>query len=167
MLTRRQQAQAEFEWALHRVVERLGAPLLSPVLGIQQRYISRMANPNDQGAHFRARDLIPTTMLGLRYLSREVALAPLGIAARAVGYMLVRQPREPRERDLLRGLAMASRCMGDLGECSILAIDPRGPAGRVIDAREVRAIAQAGHRLQTQVAGIVTLAQALHRGGRP
>jgi hypothetical protein len=148
-------------------VEALKANRLGPVLGIDQKYLSRMANPNDHGAHFRARDLIPAMAMACQGLDPDIALGPLQAQAHALGHALYPLPAGPVNSDVITNLSRASRRFGDLGEFSIAAIDPAGEGGHRITAQELAAIQRAGFALAAKAASVVAICKALHRSPRP
>ena len=155
---------SEFEWALHRLVETLTAPVLGPPLGVKQGYLSRMANPWDSGAHFRARDLAQTINLGLSRLGPDLALAPLAALAAQVGCGIYPLPPAPAAPDVIRGLSRLARAHGDLGEHAVIAIDPRGDRGPRVSRGELLLIETAGYGVASQAAAVMHAARALHHG---
>lgn len=155
----------EFEFALQRLVGALGGAALGNALGIKRGYLNRMANPNDQETHFRARDLIPVMRLGLDVLDRDTALAPLMILARAAGQALYPVMPFPRPADVLGSLSLTARHWGRLGECSIAALDPHSEGGRRVTGHELLVVEESGHNLISHTAAVVSAFRALHQGG--
>ena len=154
----------EFEWTLHRLVDALSAPVLGPRLRIKQGYLSRMANPWDSGAHFRARDLGRTINLGLARLGPDMALAPLAALAAEAGCGIYPLPPAPAAPDVIRGLSQLARAHGDLGEHAVVAIDPRGDRGPRVSRSELIQIESAGYCVASHAAAVMHAARALHQG---
>lgn len=155
----------EFEFALQRLVAALGGKPLGTALGIKQGYLNRMTNPDDDGTHFRAKDLIPVMRLGLDTLDPDTALAPLMILARAAGQALYPVQPFPRPADVIGSLSLTARHWGRLGEGSISALDPHGEAGPRVSARELLVVEESGHSLICQTAAVISAFRALHQGG--
>ena len=151
-----------FEWALHGLVGSLSAPALGKVLGIEPKYLSRMANPNDTGAHFRAKDLGPAMFLGICHgLPAGIALAPLQVLAGQLGCAVATLPQPPTHGGLVLDMSKAHKAIGDLGQAAVVSIDPASHGGADITAAELEAIASAGHRLHSHIQGVVLHAAAL------
>lgn len=156
----------EFEWSLHRLVEALSAPILGPLLRIKPGYLSRMANPWDNGAHFRARDLAKAVNLGLARFGPDLALAPLTALAGQVGCGLYPLPPAPDTPDVILGLSQLARAHGDLGQHAVVAIDPRGDRGPNISRSELILIESAGYGVASHAAAVMHAARALHQERR-
>ena len=155
----------EFEFALQALVAGLGGQSLGEALGIQRGYLNRMANPHDDGTHFRARDLIPAMRLALQSLGPDEALAPLRILARALGQALYPAVPAAAPLDVIGCLSLTARHWGRLGESSIRAMTPDSEGGPRITARELVVVEDSGHSLISQAAAVVSAVRALHQGG--
>lgn len=154
--------EAEFEKALHDVVHAVGTNELGKLLDIKPGYLRRMALPYDREACFRARDLIPALSLARQRLPQELALAPLEILARALGYAVFPLPQRPTGPGVILSVSNAARAFGDLGAESVAAVDPRSDAGARITLAELQRIEIAGYALAAHVARIMAASQALH-----
>ena len=151
-----------FENALYALVQSIGANRLEPVLGIQQKYISRMANPNDSGAYFRARDLAATMRMGQKlFPGSPISISPLAILAGDLDHALYPLPRVAHPRAMIQSLAGASTCMGDLGSHTFQALDPDGPGGSTVLANELVRIRDTGIVLISTVASIMRQAEQM------
>jgi hypothetical protein len=152
-----------FQWALHGLVESLGAPALGKALGIEPKYLSRMANPNDASAHFRAKDLGPAMFLGIcKGLPSGIALAPLHVLAGQLGCAIATLPQPPNHGGLVLDLSKAHQAIGDLGQAAVVSIDPSSHGGSEITSDELEAITSAGLRLHNHIQGVMLHASALH-----
>lgn len=156
---------SRFEWSLHRLVDALGAPDLGKLLGLKPGYLSRMANPWDGGAFFRARDLGPALRLGIERLGPRRALEPLAALAGEAGCGIYPLPQAPSPPDVILGLSRLARAHGDLGERAVLAVDPRGQRGPYVSRSELMLIEAAGFDLASQVASVMQAARVLHLAG--
>lgn len=155
---------SQFDYALQDMVAAIGGRNLAPVLGIGQTYLNRMANPHDTGAHFRARDLLPTMRHGLAILPADTALAPLRIICHSLGLAVYPLPQAAGASSLVHSLSRAARRFGQLGERGICAVDPTSPGGRIITATELGRIQRSGYCLAGHVANVIAQARAIHRG---
>lgn len=157
-------AAREFEFAVQAVVAALGGPALGEYLGIKPGYVNRMANPHDEGAFFRAKDLLPLLRLAMDNLEPDAALAPLKVLARALGQALYPIMPVVRPADVIGCLSLTARHMGELGEGTIKAIDPMGEAGQRVTRSELSIIEISGHNLIAKTAAVMGAIRALHSG---
>lgn len=156
------QTVREFEFALQRLVAALGGASLGSALGIKQGYLNRMANPDDDGTHFRAKDLIPVMRRALSSgLPHELALAPLEVMARALGLAVYQVKPHPQPADVIQDLSITARYWGCLGEGAIKALDPHGEGGRRVTTHELQVVEESGYELISHTAGVVATLRAL------
>jgi len=154
--------ERSFEHAVHDLAMGLGCDMLGPRLGIKPGYLRRQANPHDDGAHFRARDLIPVSCLALDRLPVSLAVAPLMLFARALGYgvfPLAQSGVSPAS--VLDGFARVSACLGEFGAASLVAVSPHGDQGGRVTPRELAPIEAKAHALQSHVGGVVHACRGL------
>ena len=151
-----------FEIALHELVNAIGAKQLEPHLGIQQKYLSRMCNPHDDGAHFRARDLGRALSLGAKLLpGSPLPQAVLKALAAESGSAVYPLPRIAGPLPLVNSLARCSRVTGELGSQVISAIDPDGPGGSSITAYEFGCIQPVVINLAGHAAAVLHMSEKL------
>jgi len=150
-----------FDFALHRVAGALGTRRLAPLLGVRPGYLNRMTNVWDDGAHFRARDLVPTLRLALAELPAAVAVAPLVELARAVDHAVYPLPAAPGARSVVCTLGRCAHAFGDLGHSSLAAIDPAGEGGPRVTPTELERIEHSGFGLVSHVAQLLRTTRAL------
>lgn len=150
-----------FDFAVHKVADSLGSAMLAPRLGVKPGYLNRMTNPWDDGAHFRARDLLPFLRLAAAELPPNLAALPLVELARALDYAVYPLPSVPRTRNLVLTLGRCARTFGDLGDNSMAAIDPDGEGGHRVTLSELERIEAAGFGLVSHVARILTISRIL------